>query len=148
MNARDEIATEVERYAARAVRHAEALTALAEVGTIGELLATDPDDNGPSEWAAHFPADEYDADADLLDVLNTDALEVYATGRFHFHDGWTVTGIVIVTGTGGPHVEAEISDSGRIVGRCYWGSDRAEEIGYDGESLFEYLAEMMEEAGR
>jgi hypothetical protein len=142
-------AEEVRRYAANAARHAEALDALAEAGTVGELLAaTDPDD-GPSEWAAHFPADDgYDPDMDLWDVLNVDALEVYAVGRCTFHNGWTVTGIVIVTGTGGPHVETEIDYRGRITGRAYWGGEKAEHVEYDAETLFEILAEMFEELAR
>jgi len=69
----------------------------------------------------------YGADDDpgntALVILEEWPLEAYVTGRRDIGGSWDVTGVVVVFGTGGPHIELDTNERA-VVG--YWGSDRFE----------------------
>ena len=62
--------------------------------------------------------DASDGLEDCVDRIGAeDALEIYATGKKRGGE-WDVDGVVIVTGTGGPHVQIEYDGRSALV-RCY-----------------------------
>lgn len=127
--------TEVQRYAKQAVSAAKFLEQVA-------LSNGDREETG--EMADHLAAYGLDYDADWLEVLDTMALEVYGTKEVGpYRDN--LTSITVITGTGGPHVEWEISDTGRITGRAYWGGEEATSYGH--ADLFDMLADLIDPEG-
>ena len=137
MTDRDEIAYEVRRYAEGAANAALMLDAIARHGTVADVIAADAT---PAfmEWIADH---EIDTDADLWEALDV-ALEVVAQGEASSPGDWRVTGWRIVTGTGGPHVEAEIGTGGAITGAAYWGSHKYIAHTFGADALAEALEEM------
>lgn len=74
-------------------------------------------DHGIEEIDDRDPAELFD------DLIENAALEIYGNARLDHH-GIDLSGIVVVTGIGGPHVEFEVSHTGGVEIRGYWGSDR------------------------
>lgn len=118
--------SEVERYAELAVNGAR------QLNRIAEGLQPEP------EWAEDSGLDSFDVD----DVLNNNALEVYANARLDTGGAKDIRGVVVVLGTGGPHYEFEVDWKGNVEGRAYWGGETATVRAYDMESLGEYLIEL------
>lgn len=120
--------SEVERYAELAVNEARQLNRIAE--------GLEP--NG--QWVEDNGLDE--VGFDVADVLNNNALEVYANARLDTGGAKDIRSVVVVLGTGGPHYEFEIDWKGNVEGRAYWGGESATVRAYDMESLGEYLVEL------
>lgn len=118
--------SEVERYAEIAVNEARQLNRIAE--------GLQPD----AEWAEDHELDSFD----VGDVLNNNALEVYANARLDTGGAKDIRSVTVVLGTGGPHYEFEVDWEGRVEGRAYWGGETATVRAYDMESLGEYLVEL------
>lgn len=89
-------------------------------------------------------AEDYglEPDFDYVDLLNTMALEVYASKNIGANRDW-ITSVTVITGTGGPHTEFSILADGRVTAKAIWGSDSAEAKGSVSPSLFDSLSEML-----
>ena len=74
------------------------------------------------EWDIE-DAEELAREDDIFSVLDTWALDTYAVVHRRGTDE-LVHSHVIVFGTGGPHIEAEVRTTGGVEVRGYWGSDR------------------------
>jgi hypothetical protein len=122
-----------------AIKDAEMLEALAIAGTV-EMM-----DKGPERKRARKDY-ELDNDADVTEALDTIALEVYANARLSPDGARDIQEIVVVTGTGGPHVEFSVSwNDGTVVATGWWGSDKVERYAYEAApALAEYLADWFE----
>lgn len=92
-------------------------------------------------------AEELDADADVIEVLNTWALDYYAVvhSRGPTPEYRKTQSFVIVFSTGGPHIEAEINVSGGVEVRGLWGGERVT-LWTRADSLAYYLSELEGEA--
>lgn len=80
-------------------------------------------------------------DFDVSEFLSDNALEIYGNGRV-FGDGThDLREVVVVLGTGGPHIEFTVTDSGRCLAEGYWGSDKVERSEYGLDTLGDFLSE-------
>ena len=68
--------------------------------------------------------DELDEEADVLDAINEWALDVWATKRVTLTGTTDIVSIGVLFGTGGPHVQALITDDGSTQAEAWtWGRD-------------------------
>lgn len=75
------------------------------------------------------------------ELLDAAALEIYGTARVTY-DTVDVGGIVVVVGTGGPHIEFEVSWNESAEIRGYWGTDTVTKR-VSGVTFGDYLAEIV-----
>ena len=75
------------------------------------------------EGESHSPEDDV-VYVDPWEYMLETTLEGYAVVHY---DGDTrdTRAFVMVLGTGGPHYEVEISATGAVEGRCYWGTGQS-----------------------
>jgi hypothetical protein len=122
-----------------AIADAQMLDALAEAGEVGDM------EKGPDRTRARAHH-ELDQDTDIFGAIDAIALEVYATANIYPHGLQTITGVVVVTGTGGPHIEFTVEESGSVLAEGWWGSDHVTLRAGGLESLATLLFDMFEEA--
>lgn len=88
-----------------------------------------------------------DPDTDWVDVLNTMALEVYASARLYpgHNPEDDIESVTIVWGTGGPHYESTIDSNGRTVSTAYgwFEGHRVDVVTRGNGSIFELIAELV-----
>ena len=77
----------------------------------------------PRQALDHYGLDN---DAEIGDLLDSMALEVYGMARVQGQDPELQT-ITVVTGTGGPHTEFIVAHNDQVRGFAYWSSATAEQ---------------------
>lgn len=130
-NAADMLARQVET----SMRQIEFLDAVAAAGTVGELLTSEDG----AEWFPH--AEDYGSDADYVEVLDAEVLEVVGVWRGSDRLTAELDHVELLMCYGGPTVRATINSNGQVTVRgTWWSSDPVERVTFAG-TLADWLFE-------